>query len=158
MYKSLLIDGKEGEVSCDCLDEKVSSENSLYEVVGQERFECKCERHTCEEECEIEKTKSNQSSCTKEDKNVVKKNIRNREFMRNKRAFEKLTENSEFIEKKRESNREYMQKKKDEENLAGSSEAIENKRALKREYMKNKRAEESLGGNSEAIEKKTCAK
>ena len=102
MYKSLQIDGKEGEVSCDRLDEKVSSENSLYEVVGQERFQCKCERHTCEEECKIEKTKSNQSvisSCTKEDKDVVKKNIRNREFMRNKRAFEKLTENSEFIEK-----------------------------------------------------------
>ena len=138
MYESLQIDGKEGEVSCDCLDEKVSSENSLYEVVGQERFECKCERHTCKEECEIEKTKSNQSvisSNMEEDKDVVKKNRKNRAFMRNKRAFEKLTENSEFIEKKRESNREYMQKKRDEESLAGNSEAIENKRALKREYM-----------------------
>ena len=111
MYESLQIDGKEGEVSCDCIDEKVRSENSLYEVVDQECFECKCERHTCEEECEIEKTKSNQSvisSCTEEDKEVLKKNIRNREYMRSKRAFEKLNEISEFIEKKRESNREYM--------------------------------------------------
>ena len=135
MHDSFENDEKEGEVSCDCLKERVFRENSLNKVIGKEPLGCKCARSICAEE---------------------KKNRGNREYMRIKRDYENLNENSKFIEKKRERNREYMQKKRDEESLDGNSDALLKQRALNKEYMKKKGAEESLDGNSETLEKK-CA-
>ena len=79
MHNSLENDEKEGEVCCDCFQEKVFRENSLNTVIVKERSGCKCEGIMCAEE---------------------KKNRRDREYMRIKRDYEKLNENSEFIEKK----------------------------------------------------------
>ena len=81
----------------------------LNTVIVKERSGCKCEGIMCAEE---------------------KKNRRDREYMRIKRDYEKLNENSEFIEKNRERNREYMQKKRDEEILDGNSDALLKQRAL----------------------------
>ena len=43
------------EVSCDSLDENMSCENLLYEVIDEERSESKCARDMCIGKCEVEK-------------------------------------------------------------------------------------------------------
>ena len=73
-------------------------------------------------------------------KHSRKKRALNKEYMKRKRAEERLDANSEALEKKRALNKEYMKRKRAEESLDANSEVLENKRALKREYMKNKRA------------------
>ena len=164
MHDSLQNGEKEGELRCDCLHENVCIESSSNEVIGKERSKCKWERNMCVEKCEIEKSKGRkvtqriESNYMEEVKDVVKKNRTNQEYMRNKREYEKLNDNSKFIEKKRERNREYMQKKRDEESLDGNADALLKQRALNKEYMKRKRAEESLDTNSEILENKHALK
>ena len=108
MHDSSLNDEIAQEVSCDFLDENMSSENLLYEIIDEESSESKCARNMCIGKCEVEKSKDAKVTqrvrinCTEEDEDVIDKNRKNREYnMKRKRAENSLDENCEATEKKR---------------------------------------------------------